>query len=59
MQPSAPEDRNGLIVCGAEKEGVPTQLYTVKPDGTGAKQLPHVTEGERPSAPTGRRTPRG
>ncbi|HTN24765.1 MAG TPA: hypothetical protein VL120_12310 [Solirubrobacteraceae bacterium] len=37
---------NGLIVYGAEKEGVPTQLYTIKPDGTGATQLTHVAGSE-------------
>ena len=37
---------NGLIVYGAEKEGVPTQLYTIKPDGTGATQLTHLTDAE-------------
>lgn len=38
--------RNGLIVYGAEKQGEPTQLFTVRPDGTSTKQITHVTNGE-------------
>lgn len=38
--------QNGLIVYGAEKEGVPTELYTIKPDGTGVTQLTHLRSGE-------------
>jgi Tol biopolymer transport system component len=37
---------DGLIVYGAEKEGVPTQLVTIKPDGTGETQITHLTDGE-------------
>lgn len=32
----------GLILYGAEKQGRPTQLVTIKPDGTGATQITHV-----------------
>lgn len=38
--------RGGLIVYGAEEEGAPTQLFTIKPDGTEATQITKVTEGE-------------
>jgi Tol biopolymer transport system component len=38
--------QNGLIVYGAEKEGVPIELYTIKSDGTGVTQLTHLRSGE-------------
>ncbi|HVF79874.1 MAG TPA: hypothetical protein VNA28_16390 [Solirubrobacteraceae bacterium] len=38
--------QNGLIVYGAEQENSPTQLFTIKPDGTGATKLPTATDGE-------------
>src|SRR5690349_21114861 len=41
--PAAAPAAGGLIVYGAEKEGSPTQLVTIRPDGTGATQITHVT----------------
>jgi Tol biopolymer transport system component len=44
--PAQAAAQNGLLVYGAEKEGLPTQLFTIKPDGTGATQITHLTDGE-------------
>jgi TolB protein len=38
--------RNGLIVYSAEKEGEPTQLVTIRPDGTGETTITNLREGE-------------
>jgi Tol biopolymer transport system component len=52
---ATPPGRNGLIVYGQELRPEHYQLFTIRPDGSGAKQITHVVSAANPDwSPNGK-----